>query len=96
MSYRVGVQDASILAKSFAPTFNEADLTNIGSQNIYVKSIVNGTPVPPFSMSVWRDLEKEKAHGSSEVARLVKELSALKYGRDRAEVEEEIMRRSKM
>ena len=61
-----------------------------------MKSIVDGTPVPPFSMNVWRDLSKEKAHGSAEVARLVKELSALKYGRDRAEVEEEIMRRSKM
>ena len=60
VSYRVGVQDASRLSKSFAPTFNEGDLTNIGSQNIYVKTIVEGTPVPPFSMNVWRDLKKEK------------------------------------
>ena len=96
MSYRVGVQDASILAKTFAPTFNEADLGNIGAQNIYVKTIVDGTPVPPFSMNVWRDLSKEKSYGSSEVSKLVKELSALKYGRDSEEVEMEIMRRSKM
>ncbi|MBU1256300.1 type IV secretion system DNA-binding domain-containing protein, partial [Patescibacteria group bacterium] len=96
MSYRVGVQDASILAKTFAPTFNEADLTNIGAQNIYVKTIIEGTPVPPFSMNVWRDLGKEKNYGSPEVAKLVKELSALKYGRDKEEVEQEIMKRSKM
>jgi len=96
MSYRVGVQDASILQREFTPVFNEADLTNIGAQNIYVKTIVKGTPVPPFSMNVWRDLEKEKRYGSAEVARLVKELSALKYGRDREEVEQEIERRSKL
>lgn len=96
MTYRVGVQDASILAKEFEPVFNENDLGNVPAQNIYVKSIVNGTPVPPFSMNVARDLKAEKATGSPEVARMVKELSRLKYGRDADEVTEEIERRSKL
>ena len=96
MTYRVGVQDASILAKEFEPVFNENDLGNVPAQNIYVKTIVNGTPVPPFSMNVARDLKAEKASGSQEVARMVRELSRLKYGRDADEVEEEIERRSKL
>ncbi len=96
MTYRVGVQDASILSKEFEPVFNENDLANVPAQNIYVKTIVNGTPVPPFSMNVARDLKAEKAQGSPEVARMVKELSRLKYGRDVNEVEEEIEKRAKL
>ncbi|HEX9008577.1 MAG TPA: type IV secretion system DNA-binding domain-containing protein [Patescibacteria group bacterium] len=96
MAYRVGVQDASILAKEFEPVFHEQDLTNIEAQNIYVKTIVNGTPVPPFSMNVARDLKAERAQGSPEVSRMIKELSRLKYGRDVNEVDEEIEIRAKL
>ena len=96
MSYRVGMQDAAILAKEFEPTFNESDLTNIPAQMIYTKTIVNSSPVPPFSMNVGRDLKAEAAQGSKEVSRMVKELSRLKYGRDVAEVEEEIEKRSNL
>ena len=96
MTYRVGVQDASILAKEFEPVFNENDLGNVPAQNIYVKTIVSGTPVPRFSMNVGRNLKAEKASGSVEVASMVRELSRLKFGRDADEVEEEIERRSKL
>ncbi|KKT67693.1 MAG: hypothetical protein UW60_C0002G0045 [Candidatus Woesebacteria bacterium GW2011_GWA2_44_33] len=96
MTYRVGVQDAAILSKEFEGVFNETDLSNIPAQNIYVKTIVSGTPVPPFSMNVGRDLKAERAQGSPEIARMVKELSRLKFGRDVAEVSEEIERRSNL
>lgn len=96
MSYRVGMQDAAILAKEFEPVFNEADLTNVPARVVYAKTIVNSTPVPPFSMNVSRDLAAERAQGSPEVSRMVKELSRLKYGRDEAEIEEEIEKRSKL
>jgi hypothetical protein len=71
-------------------------LSNVEAQNIYVKTIVKGTPVPPFSMNVWKDLKAERAQGSPEVARMIKELSRLKYGRDVEEVEMEIERRAKL
>lgn len=96
MSYRVGMQDASILAKEFEPVFNETDLTNVPAQVVYTKTIVNSTPVPPFSMDVGRDLKAEKAQGSPEVSRMVKELSRLKYGKDENEVEQEIEKRSNL
>ena len=96
MTYRVGVQDAAILAKEFEGVFGETDLANIPAQNIYVKTVVNGTPVRPFSMNVERDLKAERAQGSPEVSRMVRELSRLKFGRDVAEVSEEIERRSNL
>ena len=96
MSYRVGVQDASVLQREFDPVFDEGDLTNIGAQNLYAKTVVKGTPVMPFSMNVWQDLEKVRSQGSAEVSRMIKELSRLKHGRDREEVEMEIERRSNL
>jgi hypothetical protein len=96
MTYRVGMQDAAILAKEFDPVFNETDLTNVPARNIYVKTIVNESPVPPFSMNVERDIKAEKAQGSPEISRMIKELSRLKYGKDEAEVEEEIQKRSNL
>ena len=47
-------------------------------------------------MNVGRDLKAERAQGSPEIARMVKELSRLKFGRDVAEVSEEIERRSNL
>jgi len=96
MTYRIGMQDAGILAKEFEPVFHESDLTNVEAQNIYVKTIINGSPVPPFSMNVMKDIKAEKAQGSPEVARMIKELSRLKYGTDIEEVEAEIERRAKL
>lgn len=96
MSYRVGVPDASVLQHEFSPVFNETDLTNVGAQNIYVKTIVNGSPVPPFSMNVEKDMKIQKSMGSKKVADMIRELSRLKYGRDMEEVEAEIERRAKL
>jgi len=96
MSYRVGMQDAAILAKELEPTFSEMDLSNVPARTVYVKTIVNESPVPPFSMNVERDLKAEKAQGSPEVSRMIKELSRLKYGRDESEIEEEIEKRSNL
>lgn len=96
MSYRVGVPDAAILQHEFTPVFNETDLTNVGAQNIYVKTVIQGSPVPPFSMSVLKDIKAEKAQGSKKVAEMIRELSRLKYGRDREEVEAEVERRARL
>ncbi len=96
MSYRVGTQDAAILGKELEPVFNETDLTNMEAQTMYVKTIVNQSPVPAFSMNVARDLRVERASGSKDVARMIKELSRLQFGRDVHEVEEEIAIRSKL
>jgi hypothetical protein len=53
-----------------------------------LKLLVNGQPVKPFNIETLRPPE-----GRPEIIDKLKELSYLTYGRDRAEVEEEVARR---
>ncbi len=94
-SFRVGVQDANYLQHEFQPIFNEADLINIDRYNAYVRTIVNGEPVTPFSVDMTRDMTKEKAMENPRVAELIKELSRLKYAKDVHQIEAEISTRAK-
>ncbi len=95
-AFRVGVTDANYLQHEFQPTFTEADLINIDRFNTYMKTIVRGEPVPPFSMDLTRDMNAEKAMANPRVAELIKELSRLKYGRDVLQIEAEIGDRARL
>lgn len=95
-AFRVGVTDANYLQHEFQPTFTEADLINIDRFNTYMKTIVGGEPVPPFSMDLTRDMSREKALANPRVAELIKELSRLKYGRDATLIEDEIGQRARL
>jgi len=88
ISFRVGAQDAESLVKQFEPVFNENDLLNIDNFNAYVKILINGETSKPFNI---RTLPSERGNG--EMAGKIKEMSRSKYGRDRQEVEEEILKR---
>jgi hypothetical protein len=96
ISFRIGVPDANFLQHEFAPTFNENDLTNIEKYHVYVKTIVNNEPVPPFSMSLYKDMDKVKARMNPKQAEMIKQLSRLKYGKDKEVVEAEIKSRSNL
>ena len=96
LSFRVGVTDANYLQHEFQPTFNEADLINVERFNTYVKTIVGGEPVTPFSMDLTRDMSAEKKLANPRVSELIRELSRLKYGRDMAVVEAEVVKRAKL
>ncbi len=96
VSFRVGVPDANFLQHEFAPTFNETDLTNIEKYHVYVNTIVNNEPVPPFSMSLYKDMDAVKARMNPKQAEMVKQLSRLKYGQDKEVVEAEITSRSNL
>jgi len=96
VSFRVGVTDANFLQHEFVPTFNEADLTNIEKYHVYMKTIVNNEPVPPFSVSLEKDMDKIEAQMNPKLAEMIKELSRLKYGKDRALIEEEMQIRAKL
>lgn len=95
-SFRVGVTDANYLQHEFQPMFNEADLINVDRFNCYMRTLVNGEPVPPFSLDTTKDIAKEKALMNPRVAELVKELSRLKYGRSVQTVEAEIAHRARL
>lgn len=96
ISYRVGVTDANYLSHEFSPIFSEDDLLNIERYHVYVKTIVNNEPVPPFSMSLHKDMEAQKRMMNDRVAEIITEMSRLKYGRDERLVETEIARRAKL
>lgn len=95
-SFRVGVTDANYLQHEFQPTFSEADLINIDRFNCYMRTMVGGEPVPPFSLDTTKDVAAEKALMDPRVAELVKELSRLKYGRNVQVVEAEITQRARL
>jgi len=92
MTFRTGAEDAEVLAKEFAPTFNEFDLVNIDRFNTYVKLMINGTASKPFNMAT----NPLPPGANEELANAIRQLSRLKYGRPRAEVEEEILEASEV
>jgi len=49
VAFRVGPDDASVLAREFQPDFDVEDLLNLPNQNIYLKLMIDGTPSRPFS-----------------------------------------------
>ena len=94
VSFRVGVSDANYLAHEFTPTFGEDDLLNIERFHVYIKTIVNNEPVPPFSMDLHKNIEEQKAAMSKKMSDIITEMSRLKYGRDARLVDVEIIRRA--
>ena len=92
-SFRVGISDAGYLVKQFQPEFSEHDLLNLGTGEIYLKTLVNGIPRDPFSLRV--AAEERKKPGNPKMAEMIKKLSILKYGRPRAIVEAEIAKRAR-
>lgn len=89
--FRVGVEDAEMLAKQFDPVFTSQDIIKLDNYNCYVKMLANGMPTKPFNMQT---LAPEK--GMPDIVTKIKELSYIKYGRDRADVEAEILNRYKL
>jgi hypothetical protein len=96
IAFQVGVADASFLQHEFTPTFSESDLLNIERFHAYMKTVVNGQPVTAFSVDTTKDLQAEHALANEKVAKIVKEMSRLKFGVAREEVEAEITRRAKL
>lgn len=86
--YRISTEDANFVEQRFKPTFTAQDIIKLDNFNSIVSMLVNGQPTKPFSMySHWSMAPK----GNPEFAEKIKELSYLKYGRPREEIEEEIM-----
>jgi hypothetical protein len=88
--FRVGADDAEYLEKQFAPVFTARDIINIENRNAYLKILVNGKPVKPFNIETLPPPAGKTTHLEA-----LKELSYLKFGKDRAIVEAEIMEKYK-
>lgn len=88
ISFRVGNADAEALVKQFGPEFGEKDLTAVENGRALVKLLINGEPARPFSLNCLTP----KA-GYPELRSKLEELSRLTYGRELAEVENEIIKK---
>lgn len=89
--FRVGTEDAEFLESKFKPVFTAHDIMKIENRNAYMSMLVNGQPTKPFNMATFAP-----PAGNMQVVEGLKELSYLKYGRDREEVEQEIMNKYKI
>lgn len=49
ISFRVGPEDAIILAREFQPTFDVEDLLNLPNRHFYLRLMIDGSPSRPFS-----------------------------------------------
>ena len=49
ISFRVGPEDAHLLAQEFQPTFDALDLINLPNRHFYLKLMIDGAPSKPFS-----------------------------------------------
>jgi len=91
IAMRVGAEDAEFLVKQFEPVFDKNDLINIDNFNGYVKLLINGATSLPFNVKFYPPTK-----GDLELAKSLKQLSRLKYGREKNSVEAEILERGKI
>lgn len=91
VSFRIGPDDAEFMKNKFEPVFSPQDLMNIDNLNAYVNLLINGQTTRPFNIKL--ETDKVFSAGSAEAAESIKQMSRLKYGRPREEVEREIRER---
>jgi hypothetical protein len=89
ISGRIGITDAELLQKKFAPTFDAEDLTKLPNYQTITTVMINGVPSAAFSMALIPAMGKS----NPELRDALKRLSSAKYGRPRAQVEKEIFAR---
>jgi DNA helicase HerA-like ATPase len=84
--FRISSEDAEALQPRVDPIFKASDIMKLDNRNAYMSMLINGSPVPAFNIRTpdWPPQRKE-------IIDSIKELSYLKYGRPREEVEGEIM-----
>ena len=71
------------------PVFDETDLRQIPNYNVAIRMLINGTPTQPFSM----ELLPRLSNINKQLATALKQLSAAKYGKPKAQVEADIFKR---
>lgn len=91
VSFRIGQNDVDSLSRYFQPQFDGDDLLRIPNHNTVVRTLVKGVPTQPFSMATLPPLGSP----NTKLAEALKQLSATKYARPKAQVEKEIFERIK-
>lgn len=89
VSFRIGQNDVESLGKYYQPIFDTDDLLRVPNYNTIVRTLIGGVPTQPFSMATLPAL----GTANPRLSDALKQLSAAKYGRPKALVEQDINRR---
>lgn len=89
MCFKIGAQDAETMVKEFAPVFTDQDLINIANYKACIKLNINNATSRGFTLETIYDPSGRDEDG----AEAIRQLSRLKYGREREFVEAEIFKR---
>ena len=89
MNFKIGAQDAEAMAKEFKPVFTETDLINIANYHAFIKLNIDNTTSRGFVMKTLYDNSTPDLDGAD----AFRQLSRLKYARDKDFVEREIKRK---
>ncbi len=89
MCGRIGVTDAELMEKAFQPVFNAEDLHKIPNHEAVTTVLMFGLPTSPFTIKLLPPL----GESSEELMHRMRDYALSRFGRPRAEVEEEIDRR---
>lgn len=84
--FRISSEDAEMLQKRLDPVFTVQDIMKLDNRNAYVSMLMDGVPAKPFNIRT-----EDLPAGNPDIVESLKELSFLKYGRPRDEVEKEVM-----
>ncbi len=85
ISFRVGVEDAEILAKQFSPVFGASDLVRLPNHHIYLRLLIDGAPSEPFSAVTLPPRPRSASHKNEII-----EQSRRRYTQPRTKVEQAI------
>ncbi|MFO0645861.1 MAG: type IV secretion system DNA-binding domain-containing protein [Polyangiales bacterium] len=85
IAFRVGAEDAALLAREFSPEANAEDLVRLDKYQIALRLAVDGLTTRPFTATTLPPVER-----GVDRAALIRRLSRERYGRDRATVDAEI------
>lgn len=89
LAYKVWSGDAEILQKEFEPEFSTQDMVNLDNFKSIFKMSINGQATKSFSLDVQKFFTMPFIN-SPEKVKVIKQISALKWGRKRELVEKEI------
>lgn len=87
IGFRVGAEDANVIGKYFAPSFEPDDMIKLNNRHGFISMVIDGNKTLPFSAKTLQLPEPE----NDLTARIV-ELSRARYTKPRAQVEAAIAR----
>ncbi len=77
ISFRIGIEDAQVLEKKFAPKFSALELAETENLNCVVGMLSHDTPLSPFTMQI-----RFAPRGSEEVKHRVARYATLKHNKN--------------